>query len=197
MDNVISETKRRLLGSRKYDLGGEPEPFLLFKRHALLCGMISFALTTLTVREIGTTIVEAWGSILYTACLYKALRQESALDVSWPDMETFISIHTPEKLFVGGCPTTLEESVKKYYLMMGAAPRVFARDRSRRKQKGRLNIASGKGPRSWNVDDPIYAIFKKRFVEMTGSAECTVQSIERLLLNAGRLVKAFLDPTIF
>lgn len=184
--DVISETKRRLLGSRKYDLGGEPEPFHLFKRHPLLCGMISFALTTVTVREIGTTIVEAWGSILYTAYLYKALRQESALDVSWPDMETFISIHTPEKLFVGGCPTTLEESVKKYYLMMGAAPRVFARDRSRRNQKGRLNIASGKGPRSWNVDNPIYAIFKKRFVEMTGSAEWTVQSIERLLNEASQ-----------
>lgn len=183
--DVVSETKRRLLGSRKYDLGGEPEPFHLFKRHPLLCGMISFALT-LTVREIGTTIVEAWGSILYTAYLYKALRQESALDVSWPDMETFISIHTPEKLFVGGYPTTLEDSVKKYYLMMGAAPRAFAKDYSRRNQKGRLNIASGKGPRSWNVDNPIYAIFKKRFVEMTGSAEWTVQSIERLLNEASQ-----------
>lgn len=181
--DVISNTKRRLLGSRQYDLGGEPEPFHLFKRHPLLCGMISFTLT-LTVREIGTTIVEAWGSILYTAYLYKALRQESALDVPWPDMETFISIHTPEKLFVGGYPTSLEDSVKKYYLMMGVAPRAFAKDHSRRNQRGRMNIASGKGPRNWNVDSPIFAIFKKRLVEMTGSAEWTVHSIERLLNEA-------------
>lgn len=182
--DVISKTKRRLLGSR-YELGGEPEPFHLFKRHPLLCGMISFALT-LTVREIGTTIVEAWGSILYTAYLYKALRQESVLDVPWPDLETFISIHTPEKLFVGGYPTTLEDSVKKYYLMMGVAPRAFARDHSRRNQRGRMNIASGKGPRIWNVDSPIFAIFKKRLVEMTGSAEWTVDSIERLLNEASQ-----------
>lgn len=183
--DVISKSKRRLLGSRQYDLGGEPEPFHLFKRHPLLCGMMSFALT-LTVREIGTTIVEAWGSILYTAYLYQALRQESALDALWPDMETFISIHTPEKLFVGGYPTTLEESVKKYYLMMGAAPRAFARDHSRRNKRGRMSIASGKGPRIWNVDSPILAIFKKRFVEMTGSAEWTVHSIERLLNEASQ-----------
>lgn len=146
--------------------------------------MISFTLT-LAVREIGTTIVEAWGSILYTAYLYKALRQASALDVPWPDMETFISIHALRS-FLCGYPTSLEDSVKKYYLMMSVAPRAFARHHFRRNQRGRMNIAFGKGQRNWNVDSPIFAIFKKRLVEMTGSAEWTVHSIERLLNEASQ-----------
>lgn len=83
---------------------------------------------------------------------------------------------------------------KKYCLMMSVAPRAFARgDHSRRNQRGRMNIASGKGPRSWNVHSPIFAILKSRLVEMTGSAERTVHSIERLLNEASQSTNARLE----
>lgn len=98
--------------------------------------------------------------------------------------QTFISIHTPEKLFVGGYLPILEESVKKYYLMMGAAPLVFARDRSRLNQKVCLNIASGKGPKNWNFDNPIYAIFKKRFRRWEKTQQLTMlQLLDALQLG--------------
>ncbi len=145
LGDIIAKSKLRLLGSKKVVVGGHPDPYHLLQRHPLLCAMMKFSLA-LMVREIGTTVVEAWGSILYTAHLYNALRHTSSLNMPWPDMETFISIHTPEKLFVGGYPTTVQDCLKRYYLMMGVAPQSFARDRIRN-PRARTKFSAVNGPR--------------------------------------------------
>ncbi|KAK0508380.1 hypothetical protein JMJ35_009464 [Cladonia borealis] len=169
---------RRVLLKSMYDKG-ITEPYYLFSRHPLLCGLLQFSLTMM-MREAGSAMAMCWGSILYVCHLYNALRQTSNLSVLWPDMETFISINTPERLFVGGLPTTLEDCFKRYSLMMGTAPENFARDYQSR-NRARALKHSKKGPRDWHVDPPIVKIFKERYLSLDGSVRWTILNIESLL----------------
>ena len=172
---------RRVLLKSMYDKG-ITEPYYLFSRHPLLCGLLQFSLTMM-MREAGSAMAMCWGSILYVCHLYNALRQTSNLSVLWPDMETFISVNTPERLFVGGLPTTLEDCFKRYSLMMGTAPENFARDYQSR-NRGRGLKHAKKGPRDWHVDPPIVKIFKERYLSLDGSVRWTILNIESLLKEA-------------
>ena len=173
---------RRVLLKSMYDKG-ITEPYYLFSRHPLLCGLLQFSLTMM-MREAGSAMAMCWGSILYICHLYNALRQTSNLSILWPDMETFISVNTPERLFVGGLPTTLEDCFKRYSLMMGTAPENFARDYQWR-NRGRGLKHAKKGPRDWHVDPPIVKIFKDRYLSLDGSVRWTILNIELLLKEAG------------
>ena len=168
---------RRVLLKSLYDKG-ITEPYYLFSRHPLLCGLLQFSLTMM-MREAGSAMAMCWGSILYVGHLYNALRQTSNLSIVWPEMETFIEVNTPERLFVGGLPTTLEDCFKRYSLMMGAAPENFARDHQSR-NRGRSLKHSKKGPRDWHVDPPIVKIFKDRYLSLDGSVRWTIVNIESL-----------------
>ena len=172
---------RRVLLKSVYEKG-ITEPYYLFSRHPLLCGLLQFSLTMM-MREAGSAMAMCWGSILYVCHLYNALRQTSNLRVLWPDMETFISVNTPERLFVGGLPTTLEDCFKRYSLMMGTAPENFARDYQSR-NRGRGLKHAKKGPRDWHVDPPIVKIFTERYLSLDGSVRWTILNIESLLKEA-------------
>ena len=172
---------RRVLLKSMYEKG-ITEPYYLFSRHPLLCGLLQFSLTMM-MREAGSAMAMCWGSILYVCHLYNALRQTSNLPVLWPDMETFISVNTPERLFVGGLPTTLEDCFKRYSLMMGTAPENFARDYQSR-NRGRGLKHAKKGPRDWHMDPPIVKIFKERYLSLDGSVRWTILNIESLLKEA-------------
>ena len=178
---------RRVLLKSMYDKG-ITEPYYLFSRHPLLCGLLQFSLTMM-MREAGSAMAMCWGSILYVCHLYNALRQTSNLSVLWPEMETFISVNTPERLFVGGLPTTLEDCFKRYSLMMGTAPENFARDHQSR-NRGRGLKHAKKGPRDWHVDPPIVKIFKERYLSLDGSVRWTIFNIESLLKEADTEVHA-------
>ena len=184
--DAIDKTRRVLLKSM-YDKG-ITEPYYLFSRHPLLCGLLQFSLTMM-MREAGSAMAMCWGSILYVCHLYNALRQTSNLSVLWPDMETFISVNTPERLFVGGLPTTLEDCFKRYSLMMGTAPENFARDYQSR-NRGRGLKHAKKGPRDWHIDPPIAKIFKERYLSLDGSVRWTILNIESLLKEADTGVHA-------
>ncbi len=178
---------RRVLLKSMYDKG-ITEPYYLFSRHPLLCGLLQLSLTMM-MREAGSAMAMCWGSILYVCHLYNALRQTSNFSVLWPDMETFISVNTPERLFVGGLPTTLEDCFKRYSLMMGTAPENFARDHQSR-NRGRGLKHAKKGPRDWHVDPPIVKIFKERYLSLDGSVRWTILNIESLLEEADTEVHA-------
>jgi hypothetical protein len=161
MDDMVDKMRRVLLRSVF-----EPEPYYLLSRHPLLCGSMLFSVT-LMMREAGTALAMAWGSILYVAHLYNALRQSGILDVPWPDMELFVSICTPKSVFVGDYPTTIEDCLKRYELAMGASVENYAKDRTgsaRRKGKGKV-IYNKKGPRDWSPKSRVIDVFKKRYLE--------------------------------
>ena len=72
------------------------EPYSLFSRHPLLCGLFRLYLL---LQDADITLAPAWGSILYVAHLYEACRQEGYLQQIWPDMEMIMDIHTIEHIF--------------------------------------------------------------------------------------------------
>jgi hypothetical protein len=182
LDDAVEKIRRQLLGSQ---VQGKNEPYFLLARHPLLCGLLKFSIT-LMLHKAGTAVAETWGSILYVAHLYNTLRQNSELSIPWPDIETFVSIYSPEVLFVGGLPSTLEDCLKRYCLMMGVAPQTFAKDRLTRNKGGNNPklLLSPKGPRAWAESSPIVSIFKERYVTLTGSVDWSLHKIEALLNKA-------------
>ena len=100
------------------------EPFSLFSRHPLLCGLFQFRLYLL-LQDGGISLTTAWGSILYVAHLYEACRQGGYLQQIWPDMEMIMDIHTREQIFSGRVPQTAKESLKCMSLMLGASSSEF------------------------------------------------------------------------
>ena len=183
IDDALDSMRRHFYKSA-YGRGGGVDPYSLMLQHPLLCGLTKFSLMIL-MRETGIAVSMAWGSILCMAHLYNALRQFALLKVEWPAIETFISINTPETLFVGGLPTTLENCVKKYDLMMGIAPEFFAKDRNARKgiksNAGNNSLPlSKRGPRDWAHESPIIKIFRQRYIAQ-GCVNWTFENIESLL----------------
>jgi hypothetical protein len=82
--------------------------FRLMKRHPVFCGLLALHLN-LTMQQAEVNFSNAWGSALYLAHLYNAVKQEGLLKRTWPDMELVISFHTKERVFVGGEPTNVED----------------------------------------------------------------------------------------
>lgn len=78
------------------------------------------------MQQAGITFSNAWGSPLYLAHLYNAVKQEGLLKRTWPDMELIISFHTKERIFVGDKPTNVEEYMKRFALTMGLSAQAFA-----------------------------------------------------------------------
>lgn len=131
-------------------------PFNLRKQHPLLCGTELLALR-LVSQDMGIIIGSCWGSILYATHAYNAFRQTGALDVDWPRMESIISYFSPEKLFAGFRPQTLEECFKSYNLLMGTSLSNFAPSARRTKTKKGLRHAP-KGPRDWSAHSKVLEI---------------------------------------
>ncbi|KAL9064344.1 MAG: hypothetical protein Q9161_008944 [Pseudevernia consocians] len=195
LGDAIGKVRRTAFrGTRRGDSRqqGETEPFYMLTRNPLLCGTMQLALTILKYNA-GCVIAGAWGSVLYSAHLYNALQKNAILDVAWPDMEVFISVHTTSRLFAGDLPSTLEECQKRCNLVMGAAPEYLAKDfftRKEPKRKGKTvttrqlakHIPRSKaGPRKWQNKTPLFEIFKTRFMARDGSASWAQANIEALL----------------
>ena len=182
----ILDTMRRRFYKSAYGQG-DVEPYFLMSQHPLLCGLTKFSIMLL-MRETGIAESTTCGSILSVVYLYSALRQMEMLKAQWPAIEAFLFINTPETLFMEGLPTTLEDSVKKYELMMGVAPDFFTKDNRARKEetnRGEKNFWSytpsgPSGPCDWAHDSPIIKIFWKRYV-VNGSVDWTVENIEALV----------------
>lgn len=110
--------RRTPAGKKLYNEIDIGPPFNLRKQHPLLCGTELLCLRLLS-QDAGISIGCTWGSILYTTHAYNAFRNAGALDVDWPLMEWIISYFTPEKLFAGFRPQTLEECFKRYVHQFG------------------------------------------------------------------------------
>ena len=154
-----------------------PQPFALFRRHPILCGLLQFKTYTL-LKDAGITLANAWGSILYVAHLYNACRQGGYLkEEIWPDMELVMDIHTREAMFSGRLPQTPEEWLKSMVLMLGASPQNFARSSTIGKFK-----LSKKGPKAMTSTSPVSDVFHNEYFA-TGNATLTLDTVQKLLDN--------------
>ncbi|OCK73014.1 hypothetical protein K432DRAFT_430786 [Lepidopterella palustris CBS 459.81] len=169
---------KRLLGVR----GDVPsKPFLLYERHPLLCGLMTFSLKAL-FQETGIAFANAWGSILYASHIYNATCREKFIEKDWIDMEMAISLHGTEKFFVGDRPRAIDEYFKRYCLSMGYSAANFAKN----KRKG-LPIVSKAGPRGLGDLSPVSQMFKDRFCHpnyRTVRVDMTAEDVQRILDKA-------------
>ncbi|EGG09170.1 uncharacterized protein MELLADRAFT_77216, partial [Melampsora larici-populina 98AG31] len=106
-----SVDRRTPAGNQIYNQIDIGQPFNLRKQHPLLCGTELLALRLLS-QDMGINVACTWGSIVYTTHAYNAFRQTEALDVDWPLIEWVISYFTPERMFAGFRPQTIEECFK-------------------------------------------------------------------------------------
>ena len=159
----------------------DPEPFRLLKQYPLLCGLFTFVLKT-RAQEIGLAFANAWGSILYASHLYNAARQEKLLLKSWTDLELLIALHSPERFFVGDCPKSLEEYLKRFLLSMGYSATAFASNR-----RSSALAASARGPRRLTKLCKAGALFAGRYCNNDRNVSVSIFS-ELFIPNLDRIM---------
>jgi hypothetical protein len=174
MKDQVQTTMRKMVGN---DLP-LPNEFNLLRQHPLLCGLFAFSIQ-LEMQEFGVTFVNAWGSAMYSAHLYNAVKQEGFCAGYWHDMELLIDMQTPERIFVGGRPKNIDDYLKRFCLSMGYASEQYA---SNRRNQG--PVVSKKGPRGLTEICPVSQCLKRRYCENEALQDYSLETIE-VLLNDG------------
>lgn len=165
-------------------MGVKPRPYHLLKNHPILCGLLTFQLNVL-LQEGGMKVCTAWGSLIYPAHLYNAARQSAHLEATWADIDYMISVHSPQRIFVGVPPSEPSEYLKRFLLALGASASNFARNR---RPGGRaLLVESKKGPRGLKTTSPVKDIFRDKYVYgKTGSAVLSTANLVAMLAVASK-----------
>lgn len=77
-------------------------------------------------------------------------------------MEHILSVHSPQRIFVGAPPSDAQEYLKRFLLALGASASNFARNR---RPGGRaLIVESKKGPRGLKTTSPVKDIFRAHYL---------------------------------
>ncbi len=149
--------------------------FFLFQHHPLYCGLLSYSIKALA-QEASIVFVNAWGSVLYTAHLYNALRQEKLLSNTWPDMDLVLLMHRTQDMFIGDFPKTVEDYAKRFSLAMGYSATMLAKN-----GRGSGVKASKAGPRCLNELSPISRMFMARYCRNEGRTNLSPDDIDIIL----------------
>ncbi|MCJ1376607.1 hypothetical protein MMC20_007850 [Loxospora ochrophaea] len=152
-----------------------PESFLFLKHHPLYCGLLSYSIKALA-QEASIIFVNAWGSILYSAQLYNALRQEKLISNAWQDMDLALLMHRTEDIFIGDFPKTVDDYFKRFSLAMGGSVTMFAKNRRRAGVK-----TSKAGPRVLNELSPVSRMFKPRYCDNEGRTNLSLDDVDIIL----------------
>ncbi|KAI1115971.1 hypothetical protein F5Y14DRAFT_408804 [Nemania sp. NC0429] len=158
----------------------------ILRMSPVLSGLMLFKYRA-EVRDIALTVLNAWGSVTYTAHLFNALCREKLLSAqnttaqpSWPDMAVLrSSILDDEQIFVGDAPSNANEYFTKFGLQIGTTINAFMK----RKEKRKGPLASKAGPRGIKPEalSPVTSMFVDRYVRRTGSMNWTTEYVERVI----------------
>jgi hypothetical protein len=173
LEDVVLPLKEKLYTRLRLPYSADVERFYLYKRHPILCGLLSFRLT-LELQYAGVILVQAWGTAIYPAHFNNALRQQIQ-PAPWPLMEKVIELHGEDRVFVGGRPRTILDCYKQVSLVLGYSAEQFAKNR--RSQKP---VISKNGPRGLNLSSPLAEIFREGLAS-DGSMQLTMHNIDELL----------------
>jgi hypothetical protein len=133
--------------------------FYLLERDPLWCGLLLYNFR-MVAHEGAIITANSWTFILATSHLYNSLRQTNMLHCEWEDMESILSMHRAENLFVGNLPTSFVECMKRCALACGLPATHFARkSRPRRPQSSTGKV------RKLRKLAPVSREFKKRFCD--------------------------------
>lgn len=157
----------------------ESERFYLYKRQPILCGILAFK-TILEMQHAGVSLCNAWGTVIYPAHLYNALRRKTKPIEPWPLMEQVISLHSESRVFIGAQPKTIGDCFKQVCLMLGYSAEQYARNRRKLKP-----VISKNGPRGLKDTSPLGELFRDGLAN-NGSMALTVLNVENLFNEQAR-----------
>ncbi|KAF8866371.1 hypothetical protein BDZ45DRAFT_339028 [Acephala macrosclerotiorum] len=177
--DAIFPLKESQCRSMNYPAPPETERFYLYKRHPVLCGILTFSIL-LEQRELGLALAQCMGTVIYPAHLYNALRVKKNPAAPWPMMDEAIATHGENHIFFGAKPTTILDCFKQTCLTLGHSPASFAINQRRIETK-----ISKKGPRGLNEVSPISELFYKGIrdnqEQEQGAMDMAMHKIEALL----------------
>jgi hypothetical protein len=176
----ISENVRKFARHGLEEQGVRLPAFFLMKQHALFCCSIRYWLN-LSLQEFVISLANAYDSILSGAHLYNAARQSRLLNSTWPDMEYLISVHTTQRIFVGGQPTKPEDFYKRFQTVFGARVQNFARNR--RTTRPKAVIKRCRKPET-PENMPIHDTFRGRYCSVETRAEFTDSKLQVIIAEA-------------
>jgi hypothetical protein len=177
-----------------FNSAGLPEsyikPYSLLSRPPLLCGLMLFRLN-LRMQEAGTILVNAWGSLPSIMHLYNATKQEFLSNSfhPWEDIEAVIDIQGKERIFVGDYPTSTDEYIKRFCIVMGYSATMFAPNRRGGRNTPQTQTpASRRGPRQMTATSAAADVFLGQYAAAFGAStaapEVTFAKIETFLNQA-------------
>jgi hypothetical protein len=157
--------------------------FYLLERDPLWCGLLLYKFR-MSAHEGAIINANSWKSIMAASHLYNSLRQRKVLRNTWDDMESIISMHGVENLFIGSLPTTFIDCFKRCVIACGLSASVFARNPRSRDSR----ITTGK-QRKLDTLAPVSWTFKKRFCDFDGRTDLSpvnvLTSLHKSLLMDG------------
>lgn len=141
----------------------------------LLCGTL-LQYVRLRLQDASIAMVNGWGSILCGAHLYNAARQEGYLSTGWVDMEAFIAMHSPELIFVGKVPSSVDEYCKQLCFAQGMSITFYSHGPQRSKS------ISKKGPRHIDAESHVSRLLNNVH-HSTTKAEFDAEAVSKMFTN--------------
>ncbi|KAF3922271.1 hypothetical protein ABW20_dc0104637 [Dactylellina cionopaga] len=149
--------------------------FHLFKENPILSGLIMYDLN-LKLQELGTTVINGWGTVLPVLYLYDILEKTPSVPtVEWKDLDEFLRLHDEKSIFVGERPKDLPESFRKLQLSLGLSPTALASG-----SRVSNSIHSTQGPRPITATTVLSAVFSQALHSNRSNA-LSVTVVEKVL----------------
>jgi hypothetical protein len=147
----------------------------LFRMSPVMSGLALYFFRS-QYHEIGLSMANAWGSLLYCEHLYNAAQRSGHLQKPWTDMDVMKALFDTESFYVGGePPKTPDEQFKKFCLQMGVSAAAFSKDRRKGKK-----VASKAGPRGIKPNAPVQRMFTNRYVDRAAFS-MTAEQLDQII----------------
>ena len=141
--------------------------------HPLRCGLFQYSLR-IRFQELGVSLANEWGSVLYAYHLYQALLQEELIQPNWHDMNLLMSWQNG--VLLGVRPSKFDGYLKRLALSLGVPSAKF--DSTGRKP---FRLPRN-GPRGMLKElAPLSLMFKHRYCDADGRIDLTLQDLEKIV----------------
>ncbi|KAL8980519.1 MAG: hypothetical protein Q9205_004414, partial [Flavoplaca limonia] len=115
-------------------LGRPYTEYTFFRRHFMHCGLAIHFMRTLFHQQ-GVAYAAVPGTVLCTAQLYHALKQEKCVNHTWEDMDTLRKMQGNSTFFIGEPPSSFEGYFNNFCLTIGSSITNWASDKRDKKVK--------------------------------------------------------------
>lgn len=194
MDDLVYQSKRAVLANIGELMSPKVKPHRIMIHSPIICGLYLCSLR-MKMKDIGVTIANTTGTILYCAHLYNALQCQDLLDREWSDMEAVLQLLGYDNFWVGGeRPKIVEQCYRKLCLQTGMSAATFVPSNKRRNTTALISRA---GARTIKKGTPVSQMFRSRLLTSTGaSLNWTVEQIDDVISHSQHVLQESVEDKI-